>query len=62
MDLEQIYEYFRENYSHVNIQDVNPKWIENQMNMDYMKRYSVERQMDLLLDGILSQDLCDIQE
>ena len=60
--LQQIYEYFNENYSHVDIQNVNPKLIKKVMKKDYMKRYSIEKQMDLLLDYIIGQDLCDIQE
>ena len=62
MDLKQIYEYFRENYPHIDIQYVNPKLIEKQMKQDYMKQLSVERQMDLLLDYIIGQDLCEVQE
>jgi len=62
MDLQQIYEYFNENYSHVDIQNVNPKLIKTVMKKDYMKRYSIEKQMDLLLDYVMSQDLCDMQE
>jgi len=61
MELKQIYEYFRENYTHINIQEINPKLIKKQMEYDYMKRFSIERQMDLLHDYIVSQNLCEVQ-
>ena len=42
--LQQIYEYFNENYSHIDIQNVNPNLIKKVMKKDYMKRYSIEKQ------------------
>lgn len=58
--IRKIRDYFRENYAHVNDQEVSDADILAQMEQAYMKDISFERQMDLLYDWMLANQLCEV--
>ena len=59
---EKIRQYFRDNYGHVNFQAMSDSYITDFMNQSYVKDLSFERQMDLMYDNILAQQLCEVVE
>lgn len=60
--IEKIRNYFRDHYAHVNFQAVSDREILAQVNQSYMKDCSFERQMDLLYDWILANQICEVVE
>jgi len=60
--IKKIHEFFRDRYAHVNIQAVDDDDIINLMKQPYMQGLSFEKQMDLLYDYILANQLCEVVE
>jgi hypothetical protein len=54
--------YFRNNYSHVNIQGVDDETIQEFLGRDYVSKRDEEGQMNLLYDYLVSQDITDVEE
>ena len=62
MTVKEAREYFRRNYSHVNIQGVDDPTIQEFLDREYVSKLSLPQQMNLMYDYILSQGLTEIEE
>jgi hypothetical protein len=60
--IEQVREYFRVNYSYVNLDGLTDVFILMYLENGWVLNVPFERKMDLLYDYILSQDLTEIEE
>jgi len=60
--ISDVREYFRNNYSYVNIGGISDKVILDYLSNDWVLNVPFERKMDLLYDYILSNDLTEIEE
>ena len=60
--IEQVREYFEENYRHIYLEDISDKAILDYLENGWVLNVPFERKMDLLYDYILSQDLCGVDE
>jgi hypothetical protein len=60
--ISDVREYFRNNYSYVNIGGISDKVILDYLSNGWVLNVPFERKMDLLYDYILSQDLTEIEE
>ena len=60
--LEQVREYFRNNYPYVYLEDISDETILRYLECGWVLNVPFERKMDLLYDYILSQDLCGVDE
>lgn len=58
--IKKIRDFFRDRYSYVNIQELSDKQLLAFMEQSYVKDLPFERQMDLMYDWILSQDLAEV--
>jgi hypothetical protein len=60
--ISDVREYFRNNYSYVNIGGISDKVILDYLSNGWVLNVPFERKMDLLYDYILSNDLTEIEE
>ena len=60
--IDETRDYFRDNYPHVNFQAMYDIYIVDFLSRPHVKDLSFEKQMDLMYDDILSQDLCEVIE
>jgi hypothetical protein len=60
--IEQVREYFSNNYPYVYLEDISDKVIRDYLEMGYIRDLSFERKMDCLYDYILSQNLTEVDE
>ena len=60
--IEQVREYFRVNYSYVNLDGLTDVFIRMYLENGWVLNVPFERKMDLLYDYILSNDLTEIEE
>lgn len=60
--VEQVREYFRVNYSYVNLAGLTDVFIRKYLENDWVLNVPFERKMDLLYDYILSNDLVEVEE
>jgi hypothetical protein len=60
--ISDVREYFRNNYSYVNIGGISDKVILDYLSNGWVLNVPFERKMDLLYDYILSQGLTEIEE
>jgi hypothetical protein len=60
--IEQVREYFSNNYPYVYLEDISDKVILKYLENGWVLNVPFERKMDLLYDYILSQDLCGVDE
>ena len=60
--IEQVREYFSNNYPYVYLEDISDKVILKYLENGWVLNVPFERKMDLLYDYILSQDLCGVNE
>jgi hypothetical protein len=60
--IEQVREYFRVNYSYVNLAGLTDVFIRKYLENGWVLNVPFERKMDLLYDYILSNDLTEIEE
>lgn len=58
--IKKIRDFFRERYGYVNIQELSDAQLLAFMEQSYVKDLPFERQMDLMYDWILSQDLAEV--
>ena len=58
--IKKIRDFFRDSYSYVNIQELSDSQLLTFMEQAYVKDLTFERQMDLMYDWILSQDLAEV--
>ena len=58
----QAREHFRDNKSHIHIEQVEDEVIAELLGRDYIQRLSFEMKIDCLYDHLLSQDMCDVTE
>jgi hypothetical protein len=60
--IEQVREYFRVNYSYVNLAGLTDVFIRKYLENGWVLNVPFERKMDLLYDYIVSNDLTEIEE
>ena len=60
--IKQVREYFRVNYSYVNLDGLTDVFIRMHLENDWVLNVPFERKMDLLYDYIISNDLTEIEE
>jgi hypothetical protein len=60
--IKQVREYFRVNYSYVNLDGLTDVFIRMHLENDCVLNVPFERKMDLLYDYIISNDLTEIEE
>jgi hypothetical protein len=60
--MKEVREYFKKNYSYVNLAELTDVFIQKYLDQSWIKDLSFERKMDCLYDYILSNDLTDVQE
>jgi hypothetical protein len=60
--IKQVREYFRVNYSYVNLDGLTDVFIRMYLENDWVLNVPFERKMDLLYDYIISNDLTEIEE
>jgi hypothetical protein len=60
--ISDVREYFRNNYSYVNIGGISDKVILDYLSNGWVLNVPFERKMDLLYDYIISNDLTEIEE
>jgi hypothetical protein len=60
--IEQVREYFRVNYSYVNLDELTDVFIRKYLEQSYLERLSFEMKMNCLYDYILSNDLVEVVE
>ena len=60
--IEQVREYFRVNYSYVNLAGLTDVFIRKYLENGWVLNVPFERKLDLLYDYILSNDLTEIEE
>jgi hypothetical protein len=60
--IEQVREYFRVNYSYVNLAGLTDVFIRKYLENGWVLNVPFERKMDLLYDYIISNDLTEIEE
>lgn len=60
--ISDVREYFRNNYSYVNIGGISDKVILDYLSNDWVLNVPFERKMDLLYDYIISNDLTEIEK
>jgi hypothetical protein len=58
--IKKIRDFFRDRYSYVNIQELSDSQLLTFIEQSYVKDLPFERQMDLMYDWILSQDLAEV--
>jgi hypothetical protein len=60
--IEQVREYFNNNYPYVYLEDISNGVIRDYLEMGYIRDLPFERKMDCLYDYILSQNLTEVEE
>jgi hypothetical protein len=60
--IEQVREYFRVNYSYVNLDELTDVFIRKYLENGWMLNVPFKRKMDLLYDYIISNDLVEVEE
>ncbi|HII95289.1 MAG TPA: hypothetical protein HA367_06110 [Candidatus Methanofastidiosum sp.] len=60
--IEQIRDYFREQYAYINLQELTDQQLLDFIEAPHIKGLPFTQQMDYLRDWILSQDLAEVTE
>jgi hypothetical protein len=61
-DIQYVRSQFAKSYGHINLQELSDEDVIAYLQRDYIKNLAFTRQLDLLSDYVLANNLADVQE